>query len=312
MPSYQPIRISRSASIPVRLYRYHVRLWGEQTRSAPPLVLLHGWMDVAASWQFVVDALPAEFLRHRLVIAPDWRGFGHTQGPACDHYVFADYLGDLDALLDHFAPSQPVDLVAHSMGGNVAMMYAGVRPERIRRLVNVEGFGMPRTEPAQTPQRLRQWLDEIAALHRAAKGLRSYTDASSVAGRLQQTNPRLPDDKAHWLARQWAEPRTDEDGQTRWHILGDPAHRVVSAQLPRVEETLALYRAITASVLMVEAGSSELAKWHEGHYTLDEFHARLECVQRAECVTLPDCGHMIHHDQPDLLAGQIARFLGES
>ncbi len=73
--------------------------------------------------------------------------FGQTSTPQADHYVFADYLADLDMLLDHYAPGQAVDLVGHSMGGNVAMMYAGVRPERIRRLVNLEGFGMPATPP---------------------------------------------------------------------------------------------------------------------------------------------------------------------
>ncbi|RTL52111.1 MAG: alpha/beta fold hydrolase, partial [Rhodocyclaceae bacterium] len=132
-------RLSRSEFVPVRHLRYHVRCWGQATPGQPPLVLLHGWMDVAASWQFVVDALVTE--RH--IIAPDWRGFGFTEGGKVDHYWFPDYLADLECLLDHYAAATPVDLVGHSMGGNVAMLYAGVRPERIRRLVNLEGFGMP-------------------------------------------------------------------------------------------------------------------------------------------------------------------------
>lgn len=75
-------------------------------------MLLHGWMDVGASYQFTVDALQ----RERRIIAPDWRGFGLTTGAPVDHYVFADYLADLDLLLDHYAPGEAVDLVGHSMG----------------------------------------------------------------------------------------------------------------------------------------------------------------------------------------------------
>ena len=109
----------------------------------PTLVMLHGWMDVGASFQFVVDALAGIDGFERAIAAPDWRGFGLTEGPPVDSYWFPDYLGDLDALLDALSPHIPVDLAGHSMGGNAAMIYAGVRPQRVRRLVNLEGFGMP-------------------------------------------------------------------------------------------------------------------------------------------------------------------------
>jgi pimeloyl-ACP methyl ester carboxylesterase len=140
-------RASRSEFIPVRHLTYHVRIWGDARPGVPPLVMVHGWMDVAASYQFVVDALSDAFAQGRQIIAPDWRGYGQTALPGTDNYWFPDYLADLDTLLDHYAPEQPVDLVGHSMGGNVAMLYAGVRPQRIRRLVNLEGFGMPATRP---------------------------------------------------------------------------------------------------------------------------------------------------------------------
>ena len=122
-------------------------------------------MDVAASGQCVVDAMRED--RH--IIAPDWRGYGDTawDGAAPDSYWFPDYLGDLDALLDALAGEQPVDLVGHSMGGHVATLYAGARPQRIRRLVNLEGFGMPASPPEQAPKRYAQWLDEIRALRAA-------------------------------------------------------------------------------------------------------------------------------------------------
>lgn len=304
---YQVIRPSRSELIPVRLHRYHVRLWGDP--GGMPLLLLHGWMDVAASWQFMVDALSPEFFASRFVIAPDWRGFGHSSGPACDHYGFADYLGDLEWLLEHCAGEQPVDLVGHSMGGNIAMMYAGVRPRRIRRLVNLEGFGMPATRPEQAPARYARWLDELQALHRGEKVLRSYPDLAAVTARLMQTNPRLPQDKADWLARQWSEERAQADGGTRREILGDAAHRIISAQLFRVEEMLALYARITAPTLMVEAAEDSLARWWPGRFTLAEFHQRLRSVPALRREVVPDAGHMLHHDQPAALARLIEQFL---
>eukprot|EP01041_Mallomonas_annulata_P041695 gene41695-65826_t len=117
---YQVLKPSRSSTLAMRHLSYHVRHWGPDTSPLPTLVLLHGWMDVSASYQFTVDALQHE----RRIIAPDWRGFGLTTGAPVDHYVFADYLADLDLLLDHYAPGEAIDLVGHSMGGNVAMMYA--------------------------------------------------------------------------------------------------------------------------------------------------------------------------------------------
>ena len=113
---YQPIHPLRSSTLPLRRLNYHVNHWGPEQSPLPPLVLLHGWMDVGASYQFTVDALRQQ----RRILAPDWRGFGQTSTPQADHYVFADYLADLDMLLDHYAPGQAVDLVGHSMGGNVA------------------------------------------------------------------------------------------------------------------------------------------------------------------------------------------------
>lgn len=303
---YQPQRAFRTESVSVRTLNYHVRLWGEARPDTPPLVLAHGWMDVGASYQFVVDAFSEAFVQGRQIIAPDWRGFGLSTLPApCDHYQFADYLADLDQLLDRYAGATPVDLVGHSMGGNVAMMYAGVRPERIRRLVNLEGFGLPATRPAQAPRRYAQWIDEIGKLERGEMALKAYSDSAGVAQRLMKTNRRLGEDKAQWLAQHWAHP----NAQGQWEILGDPAHKITSAQLFRLDEALALYEAITAPVLAVEAGDDSLGQWWAGKYTLEEYHQRLTHVRDCRIAVVQDAGHMLHHDQPVQLAQLIERFL---
>jgi pimeloyl-ACP methyl ester carboxylesterase len=269
----------------------------------PPLVLVHGWMDVAASWQFVVDALRED----RWIVAPDWRGFGLTrpEGPPVDSYWFPDYLADLDALLDHVAGTRPVDLVGHSMGGHIATQYAGVRPQRVRRLVNLDGFGMPQSRASQAPGRLAQWLDEIAALRRGESDLKDYDSPQGVSRRLRKTNPRLDEHKADWLARQWAEP----DGTGRWRIRGDAAHKVVSAQLYRVDEAQEIFRRISAPVLSVTASDDSLGQWWKDRFTLDEFHERMKAVPQLRAQVVQDAGHMMHHDQPQVLAQMIESFL---
>ena len=303
---YPITRPFRSECIPLRTLSYHVCLWGEPRPGVAPLVLLHGWMDVGASYQFVVDALSETFASARPIIAPDWRGFGLTLPPApTDHYVFADYLADLDQLLDHYAGDQAVDLVGHSMGGNIAMAYAGARPQRIRRLVNLEGFGLPATQPSQAPARYAQWMDELKKFERGEMALKTYPDAHGVAQRLMKTNPRLSPDKALWLAQHWARP----NAQGEWEILGDPAHKITNPQLFRVDEMLALYRAISAPTLSVQASSDSVAQWWKASYTLAEFHERLQSIPDCRTATVQDAGHMLHHDQPQAVAALIEGFL---
>ncbi len=312
---YKEKRTSRSEYVPIRGLNYHVQVWPgspspPDASPRPPLVLVHGWMDVAASWQFMVDAFSDAFAQGRCIMAPDWRGFGRTVplegGSPADIYWFPDYLSDLDFLLDHYAPDQPVDLVGHSMGGNVAMMYAGVRPARIRKLVNLEGFGLPASQPSQAPERYARWLDGLKSLHRGELALNAYGDVSGVARRLMRTNPRLSPDKANWLASHWARP----DAEGKWKILGEPAHKISSATLYRVEEALEIYRRIRVPVLAVQASDDSLLKWHQGSYTLADYHERLQQVPQAQVATIEHAGHMLHHDQPAQLAALLEGFLG--
>jgi pimeloyl-ACP methyl ester carboxylesterase len=301
---YAELRAATTRRLPVRNVHYQLREWGDAslvTPERPLLVLTHGWMDVGASYQFVVDELARLEGPVRHVVALDWRGFGGSTGGGADAFWFPDYLGDLDAVLDALAPGAAVDLVGHSMGGNVVMSYAGVRPARIRRLVNLEGFGLPESSPDQAPARLAKWLDEL----KAPAPLRSYDSVDDVAARLCRNNPRLPADKAAWLAPHWSERRADG----RWHILGDPAHKLVNPALYRVEEILAGWRRIAAPVLWVEGADTDVAKFWGKRYPREAFEARLAQVPRVERLLLDDCGHMLHHDQPAAVAARLRTFL---
>ena len=298
---YQVKKQARSEFVPIRNLQYHVQVWGEPSPDKIPLVLVHGWMDVAASYQFVVDA----FSQDHYIIAPDWRGYGQTDSGGADNFWFPDYLADLDFLLDHYAPQQQVNLVGHSLGGNVVMIYAGIRPERIRRLVNLEGFGMPATTPDQAPKRYAKWMDELKALHRGEMELKAYDSAAGVARRLMKTNPRLGEDKAHWLATHWAQ----ENADGKWAILGQSAHKISNAQLYRLEEVLEIYKRISMPVLAVEASDNSLDMWWNGKFTLAQYHERIQAVPNVEIARIDDAGHMMHHDQPEVLATLIERFI---
>jgi pimeloyl-ACP methyl ester carboxylesterase len=303
--AYLPCRAAVSHFVDVRGLTYHALAWGEPvlaTRDRPLLLLLHGWMDVGASFQFMVDALAALEGGRRWIVAPDWRGFGRTSQSGSDSYWFPDYLGDLDTLIDALSPAQPVDLLGHSLGGNVVMSYAGVRPARVRRLVNLEGFGLPATKPQQAPKRMHQWLDEL----KSPAALRTYASAAEVAERLVKTNPRLAADKAAWLATQWAAP----DASGRWHLLADAAHKHVNPVLYQADEVVETWRCIQAPTLWIEGAHTDVTKWWGDRYPRSEFEARLAVVPRLERETLADCGHMLHHDRPEVLAARLLAFLG--
>jgi pimeloyl-ACP methyl ester carboxylesterase len=310
--AYQPRRVARPQFVSARGWTHHLTTWGEPgmiSPQRPALVMAHGYMDVGASFQFLVDELAALEGAQRYVVALDWRGFGLTRPlpptPHPDNYHFVDYLGDLDALLDApelgLAADAPIDLLGHSMGGNIVMSYAGVRPQRIRRLINLEGFGLPLSRPEHAPGHLAKWLNQL----KTPQSLKDYDSLAGVAERLRKTNPRLTPDKAAWLAQHWSAQGPDG----RWQILGDAAHKRMSAMPYRVDETLATWRAIRAPVLWVEGDLTDLAQWWGERYSHAEFDARLAVVAQVERQQLSPCGHMLHHDQPAALAGHVQRFL---
>jgi len=139
MDRYQPRRPPRHETQKFRGLDHHLIRWGPD--SDDPVLVLHGYVDCAASFQFVADEISPELP----LCAIDWRGFGGSARNA-GGYWFPDYYADLEQFIDTLCPRKPARLVGHSMGANVAMIYAGVRPARVRRLVNLEGFGLPLLE----------------------------------------------------------------------------------------------------------------------------------------------------------------------
>jgi len=261
--------------------------------SGPPLLLLHGFLDCSATFQFLADELsPA-----RSLLAPDWRGFGESAWSP-QGYWFPDYFADLEAILDAVAPGTPVDIVGHSMGGNVAMMYAGLRPERVRRLVSLEGFGLVTIAPERAPQRYREWLDQL----REPEAASVFPSLEVFAGVLRKRNPRLPADRADFVARAWCEVLPDGRVRPRF----DPAHKRVNPILYRREEAAACWAALRAPLLYVEGAESDFRSRLQG--AGDPGRMR-EWVPQLEPRVVPAAGHMVHHDQPAAVARLIEEFL---
>jgi pimeloyl-ACP methyl ester carboxylesterase len=283
---------SRSIFLPVRGLRYHLREWGAE--DAPLVFMLHGWMDVSASFQFVVDALEHEWR----VVAPDWRGFGRSAGQG-DAYWFPDYLGDLDAILAHYSPVAPVKLVGHSLGGNVASIYAGVRPARVARLVALDAFGLADTRPEQAPGRFEKWLGELAT----PVAFRPYPDFEALARRLGSDNPRLLPERAAFLARELG----TQTAIGEVVLAADPAHRRVHPILYRRQEVLACWRRAVAEVLWLEPEDSALRQRMGVGDT--EYEASMACFAHFRREVVAGTGHNLHHDQPEAVARIIEAFL---
>jgi pimeloyl-ACP methyl ester carboxylesterase len=295
--AYFPKFPSQSEFVSVRGLNYHVRRWGNP--QGEPLWLLHGWMDVSASYQFLADYLLSHN-PHLCLYAPDWRGFGLSDTPPnCDGYWFADYLADLDALLKHYHGDTAIDMVAHSMGGNIAMLYAGARPARVKHLVNLDGIGLAGSTADKAPSRYAKWLDEL----QVPEGFASYAAIDGVVARLMKNNPRLPLAKAQFLAPHWSSLGIDG----KWHIQADPSHKRSNPLIYRTEEVLACWGAITAPVLMVEPSSLATRTWLK----VADMDDRLSRIQHLTQLMVDDAGHMLHHDQPELVAQAIVAFLAQ-
>ena len=290
---YTPRRVSRVRFTEVRGLRCCVREWGEP--GAPRLVFLHGSLDASATFQFLVDAMRRDY--H--IVAPDLRGHGQS-GWATQGYWFHDYIADVDQLLDEISPNEKATFVAHSLGGNVANFYAGARPERVAKLVSLDGFGLPGPDPSETPARLAKWL----AAHRAGpEPSRAYASVEALAERLKQAHPRLSMDKAMFLAANTS--RRVESGD--YMVAFDPRHRLPFAVANRREDVAAVLRAIEAPTLWLESDRpSRYAKEPGG------FEGRLALLRDGHHAKIPNTSHNMHHDDPAAVARHVEAFLEEA
>lgn len=272
----------------------HLTRWGpEPSDSVQPVFLLHGWLDSGQTFQFMVDA----FERDWPVVALDWRGFGRSEWPQ-QGYWFPDYIGDLDTLLELLSPEVPARLVGHSMGANIACSYAGIRPERVRCVVNLEGFGLERTAPRQAPARLRKWLDQL----KTPSDRKDYASFEELAAIIRFRNPRFGAARAALVAAAWG---TQADGG-RVRLAADPRHHWVNPVLYKREDTEACWREVRAPQLLLIGELSDFITKLGVDGTDEAFRAVFPHIQIAR---IASAGHMLHIEKPELVAPLIEAFL---
>ncbi len=294
MTAYQVRRAPRHETLRLRGLDIHLTRWGPEPSAAVlPVFLLHGWQDTGDTFQFMVDA----FQRDWPLAALDWRGFGRSEWPQ-DGYWFPDYLADLDALLDQLSPGVPAPLVGHSMGGNIASLYAGIRPERVRCVVNMEGIGLPRTSPQQAPGRQRKWLDEL----KVTPALKEYDSFEQLAAIVRARYPKVSSACAAFVAAAWG--KLEANGRVR--LLGDARHRRVNPVLYKREDAEACWREIRAPVLLMLGEESEHLPNLGADGSMTAFRSIMPGIEFAR---VAGAGHMLHIERPDLVAPLVETFL---
>ncbi len=284
----------RETFAPLNRLRHHLLHWGDA--AAPTVVLVHGFLDLAWSFDPFAQALARRLPAN--IVAPDLRGHGETEWVGRGgYYHFADYVADVHALVSSLPG--PRFVVGHSMGGGIAALLAGAFPQLVHRLVLVEGLGPPTLSEdafvSTSPERMAQWIHDLEA--RASKAPRPMPTRADAARRLREANPRMPEP----LAKLLAEKGTREvEGGFVWAY--DPLHRTRSPSPASVEQFNAFLRRIDAPTLLVEGAQSEFRQW-----VADDRERHLAHLERAR---IADAGHHLHQDQPEALAEVVAKFLG--
>jgi pimeloyl-ACP methyl ester carboxylesterase len=271
----------------------HCLEWGE--RAHEPIILIHGFLDMAHSWQAFVERLEPLLPQRPWIVAPDCRGHGDSGWVgAGGYYHFPDYVFDLDCVIRALGVSRCA-LVGHSMGGTISWLYSGAFPERVTRLVLIEGIGPPGMDFSEAPLRMNSWIGEVQ--QRGRNHFRQYTSVEAGARQLRQTNPRLSEAAALELARRGM--RQHDSGKWVWKF--DPLHRTSAPQPFYTAQALEFFRRIQCPVLIVEGAQSQQRRRADKQQ-------RHDAIARREYAVIEDAGHMVHQDNPQALARAVSAF----
>lgn len=271
--------------------------------SRSTVVLVHGYLDAAGTWDRVAPAI-AE--RGHRVLAPDMRGFGDgDRAPRGSYYHFSDYVADLAEIVDVLAPGERLALVGHSMGGTITTLYAGAFPENVVRLANLEGLGPPDNPWEVGPIRMRRWIEEVRAVRARAEPTPMRREDASR--RLRTNHPRVPsevlDHRLPHLVREAREVAPEAHVESGDDVVwrSDPLHRTTSPVPFFAKLFIEFAKRVTCPVLFVSGGET-------GFHVADE-EERLAAFTRLERATLEGAGHMMHWTKPEALAALLLDFL---
>ncbi|MFI4976373.1 MAG: alpha/beta fold hydrolase [Caulobacterales bacterium] len=267
--------------------------WGNP--GAPPLILVHGGQDHCRNWDWVA----ADLRRDYHIIAPDLRGHGDSAWSPSGEYGLQAYVYDLAQLIhqQHLAPAR---IVAHSLGGNIALRYAGAFPETVVKLVSIEGLGPSPTQMQQraartAPERLRTWVSDKRGL--AGRLPRRYGSIEEAFARMQAQNRHLTPDQARHLTLYGASQ--NEDGTYSWKF--DNYARSSSPVDLAPKDLHELWGNIGCPILFVNGKES----WASN----PEKDGRMKYFKDARVVEFEGAGHWVHHDRLDAFLETVRGFL---
>lgn len=270
--------------------------WGEPT--APPLLLVHGGRDQKRSWDRVANRLSSQYR----VIAHDLRGHGQSEWVTDGDYGVMDHVYDLSSLVHHLKLDR-FTLIGHSLGGNITLRYSGLFPEKIEKLVSIEGLGpspkmLAERRAQSVNDRLMKWMEQRRSL--SDRGPRIMQDLAEAQGRMEAAFSHLPKDLIEHLTKTGV--RKNSDGTVSWAY--DPAGMGFSPSDISHEDFVQLWRQITCPTWLVYGATS----WASNPAK----DGRLEPFQNASVSVIENAGHWLHHDQFEDFMAQLDGFLGSA
>lgn len=269
--------------------RLHYADWGNPT--APPLVLIHGGLDHCRNWDAIARALQPHF--H--IVAPDLRGHGDSEWAKGSSYTLVDNVADLAHLIA-VAGLKDAAIVGHSMGGMVAQAYAGTFPERVSRLVVLDGTFLSYTPPMPIDEQMSRWIKQLERIAQTESS--AFKTIEEAAQRLSGRNKRLTPEQALHLARHGV--RQHADGLYRWKF--DHYQRARAPYRLSPDDYVGLWSRIACPTLLMWGSESFLAD--------PEAAGLLAHFKHAEMLKIAGAGHWLHHDRLDEVLAALRRFLG--
>ena len=270
--------------------KLHYAVWGDEGK--PPLILIHGGRDHGRNWDRVALALNDRYT----IYAPDLRGHGDSGWALGSMYSLPEFVLDVATLVAELG-EDPLTVIGHSLGGAIALQYAGTFPDRVLKVVAIEGLGPPMIEHQPAHLRMRHWIDHMHEMERRQP--RRYASVEDATHRMLEANPHLTAEMAHHLTLHGT--RDNDDGTLSWKF--DNYVHIRSPYEFNLEDAQDIWSRIQAPVLLIRGTES----WAPD----PEKSGRAVTIENYRSVTVQDAGHWVHHDQLERFLEVVMEFLGE-